>query len=397
MKLYDFFRLISGCVELRADGGFPERFINVCTAEGIKLWDIRRLGDSVCAKTTVDGYRAIRGAAKKSGMRVRLTARHGLPFFIFRHRFRSGLLIGAALFFILLAALSGRVWIIEVSGNSAVSGAEILECFETAGLRTGKKISGLNTAEIRSSAVSSLKGISRAAINISGCTAVIEVRESRISPKIEKRGGPANIVASKDGQVQIIEPYRGTPAVKSGRTVTAGDLLISGVTQSRTDSNIFSAADGYVVATTSIKTEVSVPMSAKSLIPVRKRRYSLYILGMEFPPQKKNESGGYYLCKKYMTAGGKRLPFGIFYRDHFRLNEDNRRLSDDEARLAALSDYAQKYHRETLHAQLISDRAETVSDKDSVSVKGESLCYENIGRTSALEIEETPESSESGD
>ncbi|MBQ7548509.1 MAG: sporulation protein YqfD [Clostridia bacterium] len=397
MKLYDVFRLISGCVELRADGGFPERFINVCTAEGIKLWDIRKLGDSVCAKTTVDGYRAIRGAAKKSGMRVRLTAKHGLPFFIFRHRFRGGLLIGAALFFILLAALSGRVWIIEVSGNSAVSDTEILECFETAGLKTGRKISDLNTVEIRSSAVMSLKGISRAAINISGCTAVIEVREGQISPEIEKSGGPSNIVAAKDGQVQIIEPYRGTAAVKSGQTVTTGDLLISGVTQSRTDSNIFSEADGYIVATTSIKTEAKIPISTQELIPKRSRRYSLYFLGMEFPPQKNQESCEYYLCKKYMTAGGKKLPFGIFYRDYFRLKEKKLKLSADEARLAALSDYALRFHRDTLHAQLISDKTDVVTGRDSVSVIGESLCYENIGRASALEIEETPESSESGD
>ena len=263
--------------------------------------------------------------------------------------------------------------------------------------RTGKKISDLNTVEIRSSAVSSLRGISRAAINISGCTAVIEVRESQGSPKIAQRGGPANIVAAKDGQVQIIEPYRGTAAVKSGQTVTTGDLLISGVTQSRTDSNIFSEADGYIVATTSIKTEAKIPISTQELIPKRSRRYSLYFLGMEFPPQKNQESCEYYLCKKYMTAGGKKLPFGIFYRDYFRLKEKKVKLSADEARLAALSDYALRFHRDTLHAQLISDKTDVVTGRDSVSVIGESLCYENIGRASALEIEEIPENEENND
>ena len=64
-------RFLCGYVRFRAKGGFPERFINLCSKENIPLWDISGSKGEMYAKTTIRGYHRIRACARKSGMRRR--------------------------------------------------------------------------------------------------------------------------------------------------------------------------------------------------------------------------------------------------------------------------------------------------------------------------------------
>jgi similar to stage IV sporulation protein len=392
MLIINILRFIFGYVSLYADGGFAERFINVCTSEGIPLWNIHKRNDRLYACTNVNGYKRIRAPARKSGMKVRMIKKHGIPFFLFKHRMRRGLLIGFIIFFIALMFLSDHIWIIQVEGNVNVSETVIENAFEEAGLTIGSRTSSLKLIEIKSDALSELNDITWASINITGCTAVIEVREGTKSPKMEETGGTSNIVASKDGQVQIIEPYRGTSAVKPGQTVTEGDLLVSGVTESRTQSYLFSDANGYIAATTSIETGAEVSYTQKALIPETKKRYSLYFLGKEFPPDVSKGKENCYLHKKLMCIKGKKLPFGIFYRVYTAYSEEDRTLSKAEAKLIALNAYALKSYNDTLHVQIISQNVSLKQTDTQVSITGEYSCYENIGKRVAFEVEETPQS-----
>ncbi|MBO7274092.1 MAG: sporulation protein YqfD, partial [Clostridia bacterium] len=62
--------------------GFPDRFINLCTKNGIPLWNIKNVGGRLSASTTIQGYLNIRECAKKSGMNVRVVEKKGLIFFL---------------------------------------------------------------------------------------------------------------------------------------------------------------------------------------------------------------------------------------------------------------------------------------------------------------------------
>ena len=63
-------RSVLGYVEFEAFGGFAERFINLCTLNGINLWDVKNDGVKVCACTDFDGYKKMRKCARNSGMRL---------------------------------------------------------------------------------------------------------------------------------------------------------------------------------------------------------------------------------------------------------------------------------------------------------------------------------------
>lgn len=48
--IINFLRLILGFVEFEAKGGFPERFLNLCTVNGITLWQVQNDGVKVKAR-----------------------------------------------------------------------------------------------------------------------------------------------------------------------------------------------------------------------------------------------------------------------------------------------------------------------------------------------------------
>lgn len=210
-------RFLCGYVRFRAKGGFPERFINLCSKENIPLWDISGSKGEMYAKTTIRGYHRIRACARKSGMRPRVAGRYGLPFFLHRHKRRIGLLCGAAAAVLIVCILSSMIWTIDVQGNETVSDTEILAVFEELGVRVGSRRSKIDVEEVQRTAARKLNDLAWLALNIKGSAAVIEVRERIPAPKVENDTTPRNILASQDGTILSLKVYEGEAAVKRGR------------------------------------------------------------------------------------------------------------------------------------------------------------------------------------
>lgn len=393
MSVRDPVHLLFGYVEIEGEKGFAERFINCCTADGIPLWDMRKSGDKIYAKTTADGFRKIRSPAKKSSMRIRLTAKHGLPFILEQWLRKTGLIIGVALFAVILAFLSSRIWIIEVDNSTDIPDEKIIQSYEDAGLKIGSSRKA-DIKRLSSDVLCSLDEASWTTVNITGSTATIKVSRVNKNPPIAKPNGVSNIVASKDGQVEIIEPYSGSAAVKAGQTVTKGELLISGITESRIQSYIFSDSDGYVAAGTN--TEINSESSEKitQLVPESRKVYYIYFLGKEIPLGFHKNSECVYLHKSRLYVGGKEIPFGIYYRVFTDFKEAETRLNEKETLLNAVNDYSLKAYNKTLHAQIVSKSISVEKERGSVSIRGKYYCYENIGAEVPIEIEEISEEKE---
>ncbi len=386
--IFQLLHLIFGYVSIRAEGGFIERFINLCTAQGIPLWDIKKHGEYITAKTNLQGYLKIRTPAVQSGMKLSVGRKKGLPFVIRKYKNRIGLGIGILIFSFGLTFFSGRAWIIDVNGNSTVSSVEIRDAFSQAGLTQGCKFSKLNSNEIRINALSKLPDISWATINVRGCKAVIEVREVVSKPKIEVREGTSNIVALKDGQIEIVEPYKGIAKVKPGQTVLNGNLLISGIRENRIQENLFDDSDGYVVARTTNVIESTTKYKQCYQKINQKNFYSLYFSGLTYPfiPDKK----AVIIYTDFNTAviNDVRLPFG--YKKITYTNFGQKITAGREfTLLTAMEDFALKEYNQTLHTQIISKNIELIEDDNSITIKGTYSCFENICRRVEFSVEET--------
>ena len=84
--IIEFLRYIFGYINFKAYGGLADRFLNLCTRDGIPLWNIKNVKGNISASTTINGYLAIRRPAKKSGMRVMAIEKKGLMFFLKRNK-----------------------------------------------------------------------------------------------------------------------------------------------------------------------------------------------------------------------------------------------------------------------------------------------------------------------
>ena len=128
--LLKLIRWSKGYVDFSASGKFPERFINLTTRNGINVWNLKPTEKGLTATMQVYEYKNIRSIAYKSKLKMRVTGRHGLPFYVQRYRQRVGLLIGAIIGIVLIAVLSKFIWYIDAPPTKSLSTSQILSALE---------------------------------------------------------------------------------------------------------------------------------------------------------------------------------------------------------------------------------------------------------------------------
>lgn len=394
MLLLRLFRFLFGYVCLSARGGFPERFVNLCANGSVNLWNLHSSKGVLYACADRNSYKRIRPAAKKSGMRVRIEDRRGLPFFLAKHRRRMGIVIGTVVFGLIIFSLSTRIWSINVTGNNAVSSQAILEVFEELGVKSGVKRGGINISKVEKAALERLGDISWLNINISGSSALIEVRELVKIPGIDTDNSPADIVALRDGQLVTLRVFSGTAERKTGGAVLKGDLLISGTEFYKDGSVEFCRATGYAVARTSrtIKTEAG-DSTAFSTSCVVRRRFSLGFLMFDIPLGRLAPPEGTvrYANTKGIKIKNTVLPVSITEYRYYKSDSTAPVLTPEEERLAAQSDFYDRYVREFRYLTVEKQSITVIQNDLGAVARGKFICLENIGQSKPMTIEESPE------
>ncbi len=383
MLFIKLLKYLRGYVTLTATGGFPERFINLCKRCGIELSELRCSSGEITAKTDLVSYKKIRYAAKNSGMRVRILGKKGLPFILKRNSHRIGVPIGVAVCIVLTVILAGRIWRVEVTGNSAVSQAEIISVFEKLGVRKGVASDSVDIGRTEIEAMRHLPEMAWLNVNISGSTAVIEVRESVERPETDAPDpAPSNLVASRDGQIVTLRPFSGTREQKVGNSVLKGDLLISGITVNKDQSVSFCKAEGYVTARTvhNIETQAKSKVNGKIIADERKTGI-IHFLVFDIPLGR--ASGG-FRQRFSLNINSVELPVGFTFIRKESLRKTETALSKDRAVLLAELEFSAACSEEFRGIEI----ERVILRNDNGAVKGEFTCLENIGEEKLMEIEE---------
>lgn len=387
MLVLRFLRFLLGYVIFNASGGFPERFINLCNKNKITLWNLKSSGDTLTACTDCSGYKKIRQAAKKSGMKVRIKRKHGLPFFLESHSARAAVMPGLCICIAVICILSSRIWSIEVTGNYDVSENEIISVFEQLGVSKGVKSKGIDITATEIAALQKLPEISWLNINIEGSAAVIEVRE-RNKVDIESNDAPADIVAARDGQIIILRTFNGTQEQKIGNAVLKGDLIISGIEENKDLSVNFCRAKGYVVARTNRK----INFKQKNKLNVIKKdlknkTYIIEFFGLKLPLGRTD--GNSYKEKTELRINGVTLPAGITECTESNVYETQITLSENKAKALAAVYFFEECTKEFRYLKTQETEITAEADKNFFEFKGEFICLENIGEESAMDIVDT--------
>lgn len=253
-------RWFPGWVRVEAEGGYPERLLNAVTAAQIAAWNVRRKGESVRFSCLAGDYRTLRPIARRACVRMRVRHKHGLPFWRHRYRRRKGLLVGLALYILVLLWLSPRIWVIEVSGNTKVSTQEILAIARARGVELGARMDRVDVKGLQIGGTKDEPTISFISVNPSHCVARVEVVEREQSPPSLDLSTPSDIVALRDGRILQMEVYGGQKLVKVGEAVSAGTRLVTGRVETEMGEKLYRSY-GEVWAETRRNVTVTVPLT----------------------------------------------------------------------------------------------------------------------------------------
>ena len=221
-------RWFPGWVRVEAEGGYPERLLNAVTAARIAVWGVRRHGECLRFSCLAGDYRALRPMARKACVRMRMRHKHGLPFWRHRYRHRRGLLVGLALYILVLAWLSPRIWVIEVTGNAVTPTETILAAAAQRGVTLGARMDRVDVKGLQIGGTKDMPTVSFITVNPSHNVARIEVTEREESPPSLDLTQPSDMVALRDGRILRMEVYSGHKLVMEGEAVTAGTRLVTG-------------------------------------------------------------------------------------------------------------------------------------------------------------------------
>ena len=194
-----------GYVIIIVEGFFIEKFINICARRRILLWDVRIQKERrVTARMSISGFRLIRPVARKTGCKVRLLKKTGLPFVFNKYRRRKAFFAGAVLFFILLNVLASFVWSIEITGNERLDTAFLENALAENGIRTGAFKYRIDTRGAVDRMMLEIDRISWISISIKGTKARVQIREREDIPEIVPRHIPCDIIALRDGIIRQV-------------------------------------------------------------------------------------------------------------------------------------------------------------------------------------------------
>ena len=372
MLLLKLLRYIQGYAVFTARGGFPERFVNLCARNSVPLWSVEYFGGTLNAHTTAYALKDIEIISEKSGMELEITRISSLKQTLKKHKNRKALLIALVLCVCVTVFLSFFIWSISVEGNEKYTREEILAVFEDQGVKIGSLKSKIDTKAVSDNAVSVLSDLSWAKVNIRGCFAVIEVRESIKKPELVDEQAPVNIVAGEDGQIIRYEVSKGEPVKKAGIAVTKGELLVSGVLTNSDGSERLVHSLARITAKVTHK--VNSPFS-KKLYSVSDEtvKFSAFFFGITLPKYK--EADDFFESRKYLDNNNKILPAGIFRYRAAEYENEYELTFDDLSLINAFS-----FNKEAVK---INGKAESIIKskikKNGERFEGVFICEEEIG------------------
>ncbi len=381
-QLLDLFRYFKCFAEISISGGFPERFLNLCNREKIYLWDVMYCNGSVTAKIYCRDFLRLRKIRSKTGVKIKITRKHGLLFSLKKNKKRSVLFIGTAAALLFMLVLNRFVWVIDIKGNESLSRTEILEAAAELGLRSGTLVPFFDEGKAGRDIVNLSDGrILWAAINIKGSKAVIEIREaSGTEEKKEEDSSPCNVVADFDGIVLSCETYSGIAATAKGNAVRVGDILISGISENPNGSVNFHNAEGKITALHKSELELDFEEKQKAgKLSVTEKYSKLFAFSLQIPLSLKafgDEENG-FTYRESICLDGTVLPFGI---EHKVCVREDTEATAESTLLEAVDEFSRLEYEKYKNTLITSAEYKITHSNKGAKISSSYECIDFIGK-----------------
>lgn len=246
--LLKIIRYIKGYIRIRITGYSTERFLNACSHKGIILWGLAPSGRAYEMNISIRGFRKLKPIIRKTGTKVSIVEKSGLPFFLHKYRKRKLFFAGALMAVSLVFLMSKYIWNINITGNLSYTDETLIRFLETCGVKNGMPVSDVDCARIVKDIRKEYDDIIWVSASIQGARLIIQIKEnedtipesgtegekedSGKNPQENSAGSsaerPTDIVADRDCLITKLVPRSGIPLVQEGTEVKKGDVLVSG-------------------------------------------------------------------------------------------------------------------------------------------------------------------------
>lgn len=383
-------RWLTGWVAFTVSGkqkGQAERFLSLCTRGGKIFWEMKPVPNQpqISCRVRACEYPSLLSQARKCRVRLHIQKKCGLPFYWRRVSRRKGMLAGAALFLLLLWLLSGRYWLVTVSGNDQLAASTLLQAAQEEGLYQGALRKDVDPQALASALMKRFPEIGWVSVNTRGSSAEICLQEGVPIPEEQTSQTPANILAAADGVIVSIDTFDGTAMVKAGEAVTQGQLLISGIKENQLGGTSAVYARGKIVAKTKRDFSAQVPLEQVEAIKTGRTicRRSLTFFGITLPLNLHQEPEGLWQREQEqipLILLDTQLPAFVTQETWTQYREEPCTLTREEAEALAW-DSIELQQRELLGAEgrVLSQKSAVRIQNGTLYLTVASQCQEEIG------------------
>lgn len=223
-------QFLKGYVRMKVWGVSPERFLNLCSNKNFLLWDISRDGDVYTMCISLKAFLQLRPIVRKTGVRVVIVQRYGLPFLLpgllKRKIFIAGLILCVTFWIV-----SYRfVWDIRIEGNYQITQEVFSDFLASQQVHVGMQKKDLDINALEREIRRAFPEVTWTSARLSGTRLEISVKENDapIITQEETYSGGRDLVSEYSGVITSMIVRSGVPVVKIGDTVEEGTLLVEG-------------------------------------------------------------------------------------------------------------------------------------------------------------------------
>ncbi len=360
------YRFLLGYVRLTVSGEYSERLLNILSANRISFWEIHKKHDTYEICLLRRDFSRLRHLRRHTGVRVHIASRHGLPKIVRRYRLRFGIPVGAMVFFVILYYLSARLWVIDIRAPQRYDTSRAQCILQDLSVHIGMKMDELDTDTLRQQFIMLDPSVSWASFNRQG--SVLQLNVSLQSEQKREEPAPCNLIASEDGVIVRNDVRSGVLLVQTGQTVSAGQVLVSGV-RNEQGRNEFLHSAGEVYAMVMEHQMVNLPVkeTVHYTVGEPKKRYAFKFFGVTIPLFLGHLKGSYESHTDAHTVQmfGGSIPLTVYTQHNTPLCEELLERNQE----SALAD----------GRKMITDRLKEATDiqflQESVTRQGDSFCY----------------------
>ncbi len=225
------FRWFFGYVQVGLSGRQVNRFLNLCSRNGISLWNVKHdLKHNIRVLFRLRDFYYLKPFLRKTKTKMWITARRGFPFWCHRHPRLKWFPVFVLAVIGLTIYSSTFIWDIRIEGNERISDRQLLQLLEEHEIEVGQKSSLVDCAQLEYDIREAFSDIGWVSVYMKQTNLFIEVRESLYDEHEDYTadGKRYDLIANKDAYIYSMVTRTGTAVVQQGMSVEKGETLVEG-------------------------------------------------------------------------------------------------------------------------------------------------------------------------